>query len=111
MVMKANIHPTWYPDTKVSCVCGNAFITGSTLPTIRVELCAACHPFYTGQQRFVDTQGQVEKFSKTLETSKVKQAERAKVIENRAAKIQKEHTDKPSLKDLLMQARKNAASS
>lgn len=108
--MKTGIHPTWYPSAKVSCVCGNAFVTGSTQPTIRVELCAACHPFYTGQQKFVDTQGQVEKFSKTLETAKVRQAERAKVVEARAAKVSKEHAVKPTLKDLLMQARKNAAS-
>lgn len=109
--MKIGIHPTWYPEAKVSCVCGNAFTTGSTQPTIRVELCADCHPFYTGQQRFVDTQGQVEKFGKSLETAKAKQAERVKIQEARAAKVSKEHTEKPSLKDLLMQARKNAASS
>lgn len=109
--MKTGIHPTWYPDAKVSCVCGNTFVTGSTQPSIRVEICAACHPFYTGQQKFVDTQGQVEKFGKTLETAKIKQAERAKIMESRAAKAQKEHSDKPSLKDLLMQARKGAASS
>ncbi len=108
--MKASIHPTWYPESQVSCVCGNAFTAGSTQPSIRVEICAACHPFYTGQQKFVDTQGQVEKFSKTMETAKAKQAERAKIMEFRASKVQKEHSDKPSLKDLLMQARKKAAS-
>ena len=108
--MKTGIHPTWYPDAKVSCVCGNTFTTGSTQANIRVEICAVCHPFYTGQQRFVDTQGQVEKFGKSIETAKIKQAERVKIQEARAAKVQKEHTDKPSLKDLLLQARKSATS-
>ncbi|HBL52157.1 MAG: 50S ribosomal protein L31 [Candidatus Blackburnbacteria bacterium RIFCSPHIGHO2_02_FULL_39_13] len=60
--MKANIHPTWYPETKVVCACGNTFTTGSTIPQIRVEICSACHPFYTGQMRYVDTAGRVDKF-------------------------------------------------
>lgn len=106
--MKANIHPS-YTQTKVSCVCGNTFTSGSTLPEIRVEICSACHPFFTGQQKFIDTLGQVDKFSKAQAAAEVKKQERAKILEARAAKVQKEHTEKPSLKDLLMQARKNAA--
>ncbi|MDO8498755.1 MAG: 50S ribosomal protein L31 [bacterium] len=107
--MKKTGHPIWYNDAKVSCVCGHAFTTGSTLPEIRVDICSNCHPFFTGQQKLVDTQGQVEKFTKSQETAKVKQAERAKIMEARSSKIQKERTDKPSLKDLLIQARKKAA--
>lgn len=107
--MKKNIHPTWYNDTKVTCVCGNTFTTGSTVPAIRVDICNKCHPFYTGQQKFVDTQGQVEKFTKKKEVFKVKKIERAKITEARAAKIQVEKKDKPSLKDLLLQARKQKA--
>lgn len=105
--MKKNIHPTWYNDAKVTCVCGNTFTSGSTLPKIRVEICSACHPFYTGTQKFVDTQGQVEKFSKTVEVAKVKQVEREKILANRATKIQIEKTEKPTLRDLLMKARKS----
>lgn len=108
--MKANIHPDYNKDTKVTCVCGNTFTTGSTLPEIRVEICSACHPFFTGQQKFVDTQGQVEKFSKTLEIAKSKKEERAKILANRATKIATEKTEKPSLRDLLMAARKKSAS-
>ena len=78
--MKAGVHPTWYNDAKVTCVCGNTFTTGSTMPEIRVEICSACHPFYTGTQKFVDTQGQVEKFSKTVEVAKHKQIEREKIL-------------------------------
>lgn len=103
--MKANIHPD-YKQIKVTCVCGNTFTTGSTLPEIRVEICSKCHPFFTGQQRFVDTQGQVEKFTRKSEVAKTKQVERAKVMEARAAKIQKTQSDKPSLKDMLLAARK-----
>lgn len=108
--MKKNIHPTWYNDAKVTCVCGNAFTTGSTMPAIRVDICNKCHPFFTGQQKFVDTQGQVEKFTKKREVSEVKKIERAKITDARAAKIQVEKKDKPSLKDLLLQARKQKSS-
>lgn len=105
--MKASIHPVWHNDAKITCVCGNTFTAGSTLPEIRVEICSACHPFYTGTQKFVDTQGQVEKFSKTVEVAKSKQIEREKILANRAAKIQVEKIEKPTLRDLLMKARKS----
>ena len=61
--MKADIHPK-YVDSKVTCGCGNKFETRSTRPEIKVEICSNCHPFYTGQQKFVDTAGRVEKFQK-----------------------------------------------
>lgn len=60
--MKAKIHPKWYKETKVTCACGNTFTIGSTLPKMEVEVCFACHPFYTGQMRFVDTTGRVDAF-------------------------------------------------
>lgn len=106
--MKADIHPNWHPESKVSCVCGNSFTTGSVVPEIRVEICSACHPFYTGTQKLVDTQGQVDKFIKAREISDVKRVERAKIIENRSQRQQKTQSDKPSLKDLLIQARKTS---
>lgn len=108
--MKANLHPKWYKETKVSCVCGNAFITSSTLPEIRVEICSACHPFFTGAQKFVDTLGQVDRFVKKAEISKVKQVERKKILEARKSKVQQRKADRPSLKDLLLQARKQIPS-
>lgn len=61
--MKAGIHPD-YVTCSVSCGCGSKFETRSTIPEIRVEICSACHPFYTGKQKFVDTAGRVEKFRK-----------------------------------------------
>lgn len=108
--MKANIHPQWYNNTKVICACGNTFTTGSTLPEIRVEICSSCHPFFTGAQKFVDTLGQVDRFIKKTEVSKLKQEERRKIIDARKSKIQKRKADRPSLKDLLLQARKQATS-
>ena len=62
--MKDKIHPKYYDDAKVACLCGNTFTTGSTKPEIRVEMCGKCHPFYTGTQRIVDTMGKVERFKK-----------------------------------------------
>lgn len=108
--MKQGIHPNWYNEAKVICACGASFITGSTIPEIRVEICSNCHPFYTGSQKLVDTEGQVEKFSKKNAVSKTKKAERAKVLQERATKVQTDRAEKPSLKDLLMQARKKTAS-
>ena len=59
---KADIHPTYYPHAKVKCACGNTFTVGSTKSEIKVEICHKCHPFYTGEQRLVDTAGRVERF-------------------------------------------------
>ncbi len=61
--MKANIHPKVAP-AKIICGCGNIIETLSTKSEIHVDVCSACHPFYTGQQRFIDTEGRVEKFQK-----------------------------------------------
>ena len=60
--MKADIHPQYFHDAVVTCSCGNTFTTGSTAQTIRTEVCNVCHPFFTGQQRMIDTGGQVERF-------------------------------------------------
>lgn len=65
-ILKEGIHPTWYPDAKVVCACGNTWTTGSTIPEIRTDVCSNCHPFYTGEQRIVDTEGQVDRFYKRL---------------------------------------------
>ncbi len=69
--MKANTHPTYYATAKVLCACGNTFSVGSTKEDIRIELCDKCHPFYTGQQKLIDTSRRIEKFAE----KKAKQAE------------------------------------
>jgi large subunit ribosomal protein L31 len=59
--LKADIHPKYYPDAQVVCSCGNTFVAGATQPSLRVEICSQCHPFFTGEQRIVDTEGRVER--------------------------------------------------
>jgi len=106
--MKANIHPTWF-DAKVTCACGNTFTTGSTHETIRLEICSKCHPLYTGQQRLVDTLGQVERFNKKVEETAVKREVKKQILQARAEKAS-DKAGKPSLKDMLMNARKQMQS-
>ena len=65
--MKKDIHPKYYPEARVTCACGNTWTVGSTVAEIRVDICSNCHPFYTGEQRIVDTEGQVDRFYKRLE--------------------------------------------
>jgi len=60
--MKTEIHPQYYTDAKVSCSCGNKFTVGSTQKEIHVEICSACHPFFTGNEKVIDAAGRVEKF-------------------------------------------------
>ena len=62
--MKAKIHPEYHNDATVTCSCGNNFTTGSTRKTLKVELCSKCHPFFTGEQKIVDTAGRVERFKR-----------------------------------------------
>ena len=63
-IVKEKIHPKYFSECTVTCGCGNSFTTGSTREKISVEICSACHPFFTGTQKFVDTAGRVEKFQK-----------------------------------------------
>ena len=74
--MKKDIHPKYHENAKVSCVCGNTFETGSYEPEIKVELCSACHPFYTGKQKLVDTAKRVEKFNAKMDAQKKVAVER-----------------------------------
>ncbi len=59
-----NIHPQFHAQAKVSCACGNTFTAGSTVADLHTEICSACHPFYTGKQKLIDTTGTVDKFKK-----------------------------------------------
>jgi large subunit ribosomal protein L31 len=77
--VKNKIHPKWYPEAKVSCACGSTFTTGSTLPTISVEICSACHPLFTGQQKFIDTAGRVDKFNQRVALADKKKAEASRI--------------------------------
>lgn len=73
--MKTDVHPTYFPEAKVVCACGRTFSVGSTSEKISVEICSACHPFYTGNEKTLDAAGRVEKFrtrSKAAATKKSK---------------------------------------
>lgn len=70
--MKSGIHPK-YVDATVTCACGNTFTVGSTRPTLRVDVCSKCHPFFTGQQRILDTAGRVERFRRRFNISEDEQ--------------------------------------
>lgn len=101
--MKTAIHPKWYPEARVTCACGNTFTVGATLPEITVEICSNCHPFYTGQLKFVDTAGRVEKFkvrqaAKT--TKKVSKTEKRKLKKQK--QIQEE-MERPTTLSVLRQ--------
>jgi large subunit ribosomal protein L31 len=61
--VRAKIHPTWH-QVQVTCICGNSFTTASTKESIRLEVCSRCHPFFTGEQRIVDTEGRVERLKR-----------------------------------------------
>jgi large subunit ribosomal protein L31 len=73
--MKKDIHPTWHADATVICACGNTWTTGATIPEIRTDICSACHPFYTGEQRIVDTEGRYDMFMRRLQKRDEKRAE------------------------------------
>ena len=75
--MKAEIHPEYHEEAVVRCACGNSWTTGSTAAEIRTDVCAACHPFFTGEQRIVDTEGRVDRFYRRLEQARSKQEQPA----------------------------------
>ena len=98
--MKKDIHPIYHYNTKVTCACGNTFITGSVLTSINVPICSKCHPFWTGTQKFVDTEGRVEKFQRlraravTKNTKKKRKRAKEKLQEERAPLTLKEMLEK-----------------
>jgi len=107
--MKANIHPKWYPNCKVTCACGNTFTVGSTVPEINVEICSACHPFFTGQMKFIDSAGRVEAFkAKQKAATKVKLSKSEKRKAKRAKKIAEEMARPETLEEVRKQVKKNS---
>lgn len=99
--MKANIQPKYFPFAQVSCSCGNRFTVGSTQEFIRVELCNKCHPFYTGEQRYVDSASRIQKFQKKQDVAKQHTITKVKKLEQ---KKQKEEQPK-TLREMLMAVR------
>lgn len=99
--MKPGIHPT-YVDAVVTCSCGNTWTTRSTKPTLRTDLCSQCHPFFTGEQRIVDTAGQVERFMTKLGNVQEGGAVSKKQVrrEQKMAETQRARTFTPELEAL-----------
>lgn len=100
--MKANIHPKWYKNAKVTCSCGNTFTTGSTEPDIKVDICSKCHPYFTGEMKFVDRQGRVEKFKKKMEQAKILNEQKQKELEEKLSQqSDAQQTEEKSYQDIL----------
>jgi len=100
--MKANIHPKWYKNAKVTCSCGNTFTTGSTDPVIEVDICSKCHPYFTGEMKFVDRQGRVEKFKQKMEQARVLSEKKQKELEEKLSQqSDTQQTEEKSYQDIL----------
>src|SRR3989304_6241484 len=99
--MKAKIHPTWYPDAKVTCACGNTFTVGATVPEIRVEVCYNCHPFYTGQMKYLDTAGRVEAFKSRREGAQKKNVSKSEKRRLKRAKKIQDEMERPDTLEAL----------
>lgn len=76
--MKKNVHPKWYPEAKITCACGHSFTVGAVKSDIQVQICYRCHPFFTGEMKYIDTQGRVEKFQKKQKAAQVRGWEKKK---------------------------------
>lgn len=100
--MKANIHPKWNHEAKVICACGSIFLTGSTSDEIQVDICSQCHPFFTGEMKFVDIQGRVEKFKSRQQAALTTTGKKSK----KKGDTQKQAQQVLSLKDMLHQEEK-----
>ena len=84
--MKQDIHPTYYPEAKISCACGKTWKSGSTKSDLDVAICSTCHPFYTGRENLVDARGRVERFAKRMEKSHAYRQAGAQKATTRTAK-------------------------
>lgn len=99
--MKTNIHPQYFENATVVCACGNTFTTGSTKQTIHVEICNKCHPFFTGEIKFVDALGRVEKFQQKQKFAQTKVADLEKKKAKKLGKTTEPQTPK-SLREMLI---------
>lgn len=96
--MKKNIHPQYFESANVICSCGNRFNTGSTKQEIMVEVCYKCHPYFTGEQKFIDTKGRIDLFTRKQKIAQEYQKIRSKKAEK---KDQKEEKRPKTLRELL----------
>lgn len=99
--MKKDIHPKYNHKVLVTCSCGNTFETGSTVESIRIEICSKCHPFWTGEKRYVDIEGRVDKFKKKQDIGEKARKKRIKRVKARIAREKARKEAPKSLKDML----------
>lgn len=111
--MKKDIHPKWYPDGEVVCACGHVLKAGLTKPRVEVEVCATCHPFFTGEMKYVDVQGRVEKFQAKQKATAgkkfVKKSDRKRL--KRLADEKADQKKPKNLKEMFANQQKKAAQS
>jgi large subunit ribosomal protein L31 len=91
-----NIHPQYFDEVKITCSCGNTFVSGSTKAQINVEVCHLCHPYYTGKQKFIDTKGKINTFQK-----KIQEAEKYQAMKKEKKEKEKNVYQSKTLRDLL----------
>jgi large subunit ribosomal protein L31 len=106
--MKQGIHPQWF-DCQVTCSCGNTFTTGSVQETLQIDICDKCHPFFTGEVRFVDRQGRVDRFLNKVKAAADKHQTQTKK-QAKLSKLQNQETpqeDPKSYRDLLREQQSN----
>lgn len=86
---KASIHPTYYPESKITCSCGATYTIGSTHKSLKVDICRECHPYYSGNQKFIDTAGRVDRFREKMATAQARQSDKNKKKSTKPAKADK----------------------
>ncbi len=102
--MKAKIHPQYYDDAVVTCACGHTFTTGSTKPQIHVDICSACHPLFTGEMKYIDTMGRVERFEKMRHAAQTNTSPK----KTKKAKVEVSEEQPLTLKEMIERERTKA---
>ncbi len=105
--MKKDIHPTWYPDAKITCACGQEYHVGSTVAEIRVEICSHCHPLFTGQEKLIDTEKRVERFERRRQEALKVSSDRARVEKEKKERIKRVEERPRTLKEILQGVKNN----
>ncbi len=103
--MQKGIHPTWYSDCQVTCSCGNTFVIGSNQQTLEVDICNKCHPFFTGEVKFIDRQGRVDKFKKKMAAAQPRKAAKKSA---KSAKTEEPKSYRELLREQQTQLRQEA---
>lgn len=106
--MKSDIHPTYHPNAKVTCVCGNTWETGSTQSEINVEICSNCHPLFTGKQKLVDTAGRVDRFRARLSKKSDEPVKKKTKAKGSATTLTAERMEK-TIKELIQEEREKSS--